>query len=422
MIGLTQKIEAQLKELRPSVVFELPSGRRLGPPDAPLTLSFTEWSTLARLAAGQLGAAAEQFVEDQLRLGGDMRHLMNAAAQWVRVDPTRKSSLLTRLSHFADLDLSHSPSRNAKNIQFHYDVSDQFFKLWLDPLRVYSCAYYRNPTMRLADAQKSKLDLICRKLMLQPNERFLDLGAGWGGLLLWATEHYGVDATGITLSKNQHTYVENLIRERGLQNRARIVLCDYRHLSDAQPFDKIASVGMFEHVGRNNMLGYFKQIHALLRPGGMVLNHGITAGGVHNLRVGAGLGQFIQKYIFPGGELLHASKVLEEMALAGLETVDCENLRPHYARTLWHWSDALESRLDEALVTLKADRNSSQAAKILRAYRLYLAGSAMCFEQGWLALHQMLATRPDSSISSNGMPGGQSQYPFDRSYIYNPNC
>ncbi len=421
MIGLTQKIEAQLKELRPSVVFELPSGRRLGPPDAPLTLSFTEWSTLARLAAGQLGAAAEKFVEDQLRLGGDMRHLMNAAAQWIRVDPTGKSPLLSRLSHFADLALSHSPSRNAKNIQFHYDVSDQFFKLWLDPLRVYSCAYYRNPTMRLADAQKSKLDLICRKLMLQPNERFLDLGAGWGGLLLWATEHYGVDATGITLSKNQHTYVENLIRERGLQNRARIVLCDYRHLSDAQPFDKIASVGMFEHVGRNNMLGYFKQIHALLRPGGMVLNHGITAGGVHNLRVGAGLGQFIQKYIFPGGELLHASKVLEEMALAGLETVDCENLRPHYARTLWHWSDALESRLDEALVTLKADRNSSQAAKILRAYRLYLAGSAMCFEQGWLALHQMLATRPDSSISSNGMPGARSQYPFDRSYIYNPN-
>jgi cyclopropane-fatty-acyl-phospholipid synthase len=184
--------------------------------------------------------------------------------------------------------------------------------------------------------------------MLQPGERFLDIGAGWGALLLWAAEHYGVDATGITLSKNQHAHVQRLIEEKGLQGRVRMELLDYRHLDERQPFNKISSVGMLEHVGQANLERYFNKVLRLLVPGGMALNHGITAGGADNRQLGAGMGDFIEKYIFPGGELVHVSRLLEHMARAGLEVVDAENLRPHYARTLWDWSDALEAQLGTA--------------------------------------------------------------------------
>jgi cyclopropane-fatty-acyl-phospholipid synthase len=312
----------------------------------------------------------------------------------------------------------HSPQKDAEQIQFHYDVSDDFYALWLDPRRVYSCAYYGEPGMSLAQAQEAKLDHICRKLMLRPGERFLDVGAGWGGLLMWAAEHYGVDATGITLSKNQHAHVQKLIEAKGLQGRVRMHLRDYRDLDEAQGFDKIASVGMFEHVGRANMHLYFGKIQRLLKPGGLVMNHGITAGGVNTSQLGAGMGDFIGKYIFPGGELLHVSQVLRETALANLEMLDTENLRPHYARTLWAWSDALEEQLPEAQRVLETTGSARDAGKVLRAYRLYLAGCAMCFEQGWLALHQMLAARPDGRLESGALRGAQSSYPFNRDYIY----
>ncbi len=164
-------------------------------------------------------------------------------------------------------------------------------------------------------------------------------------------------------------------------------LLDYRHLDESEPYDKIASVGMFEHVGRARLPEYFAKIRRLLKPGGLLLNHGITAGGTRNHQLGAGLGDFIDSYIFPGGELEHVSHVLEHTADAGLEAVDVESLRPHYAKTLWAWSDALEAQLGTAR-TLTTDT-------VLRAYRLYLAGSAMCFERAWLSLHQMLCARRD---------------------------
>jgi cyclopropane-fatty-acyl-phospholipid synthase len=187
-------------------------------------------------------------------------------------------------------------------------------------------------------------------------------------------------------------------------------LLDYRHLDGREPYDRIASIGMFEHVGRAQLGEYFAKIRRLLKPGGVLLNHGITAGGTHNHQLGSGLGDFIEKYIFPGGELEHVSRVLEKTSDAGLEAVDVESLRPHYAKTLWAWSDALEAQLGTAR-TLTTDT-------VLRAYRLYLAGSAMCFERAWLSLHQMLCVRRSGDPADGPMRGAQSDYPFNRGYMY----
>ncbi|MDB5941437.1 MAG: cyclopropane-fatty-acyl-phospholipid synthase (Cyclopropane fatty acid synthase)-like protein [Ramlibacter sp.] len=419
MDALVRKIESRLAGMPVAVAIELPAGERVGPPGAAVTLSFKDWSSLATMAAGQIGRIAEDFVESRVQLEGRMRDLMAVAARLVPGSPVQSnSSWFTQVVRRARSLAHHSPQKDAEQIQFHYDVSDDFYALWLDPRRVYSCAYYSTAEMSLAQAQEAKLDHICRKLMLEPGERFLDVGAGWGGLLMWAAEHYGVEATGITLSKNQHAHVNRLIEGKGLQGRVKMELRDYRELDEDRGFDKIASVGMFEHVGEANMGAYFSKVKRLLKPGGLIMNHGITAGGVGNSQVGAGMGDFIGKYIFPGGELLHVSHVLREMALAGLEMVDTENLRPHYARTLWAWSDGLEARLDEARQVLASTMDAQGADRVLRAYRLYLAGCAMGFEQGWTSLHQIVATRPDGDLQTGPLKGAQSVYPFKRDYMY----
>jgi cyclopropane-fatty-acyl-phospholipid synthase len=419
METLVHKIESQLARLPVPVAVRLPAGQRVGPASAAVTLSFKDWSSLATMAAGQIGRLAEDFVESRVQLEGRMRDMMAVAARLlpgtpVNSDPSWLAQMLRRAKSLA----AHSPQRDAEQVQFHYDVSDEFYALWLDPRRVYSCAYYQDTEMSLAQAQEAKLDHICRKLMLAPGEKFLDIGAGWGGLLMWAAENYGVTATGITLSRNQHAHVQRLIEKKRLQGRVRMELRDYRELDESEGFDKIASVGMFEHVGQVNMPAYFGKIFRLLKPGGLVMNHGITAGSIHPGQLGAGMGEFIEKYIFPGGELLHISHVLRDLAVAGLEMVDVENLRPHYGRTLCAWSDALEARLEEAQQVLATTGHADDAAKVLRAYRLYLAGSAMTFEQGWIGLHQILAARPDGQLQSGALRGAQSAYPFNREYMY----
>jgi len=412
MSPIESLIERKFATLQTETAVVLPGGRRLGAADAHVTLRLQELAPLAHLAAGQIGKVAGDYVEGRLQIDGSMRDVMAVAAQMMPGDPTEgaASAWWRNLLRTAKSVGHHSADADARQVQFHYDVSDEFYALWLDPRRVYSCAYYREANMPLAQAQEAKLDHVCRKLMLRQGERFLDIGAGWGGLLLWAAEHYGVQATGITLSKNQHAHVNRLIADKGLQGRVQMQLLDYRALPEDEPWDKIASIGMFEHVGRAMLPTYFEKIRRLLEPGGLLMNHGITAGGTGNAQLGAGMGDFIERYIFPGGELMHVSHALRVMADAGLEPLDVENLRPHYARTLWAWSDALESRLARA-AELAGDR-------VLRAYRLYLAGSAMSFERGWISLNQMLAGRPSGRVDDGPMRGAQSVFPFQRSYIY----
>ncbi|MBI3157077.1 MAG: class I SAM-dependent methyltransferase [Burkholderiales bacterium] len=399
----------------PPLAVVLPGGQAIGPADAAVRLVLHDAAPLAHLASGRIGSLAEDCVEGRIDIEGPMRAVIEVAGALVRQDPTEAPGLAAPLDWWREMLLRgrslrrHHGEADARQVQQHYDISDAFYALWLDPRRVYSCAYFRDPSLDLAAAQQAKLEHICRKLRLQPGERFLDIGAGWGALLLWAAEHYRVQALGITLSRNQHAHVTRLIDERGLRGQVAMELLDYRELPEDRPFDKIASVGMFEHVGRANLPRYFAKIHALLVPGGLLLNHGITAGGTRNFGLGAGIGEFIERYIFPGGELLHISHVLRVLADAGLEGLDTENLRPHYARTLWAWSDALEARIDEAR-TIAGERT-------VRAYRLYLAGSAMAFERGWMALHQTLASRPSGELAAGPMRGAQSHYPFNRDYM-----
>jgi cyclopropane-fatty-acyl-phospholipid synthase len=416
MNPLISAIEKKLQVLPVSLSLILPDGTQLGARDASVTLVAKQNSALAHLVAGQVGLIGQDYVEGLCDVRGAMRDVMTVAASILPGSPTEAARLgwLTGVISRAMSVWRHSIERDAKQIEFHYDLSDDFYGLWLDPRRVYSCAYFETPSMNLAQAQEAKLDLICRKLRLTAGERFLDVGAGWGGLLLWAAEHYGVDATGITLSRNQHAHVSKLIEEKGLGGRVRMQLLDYRKLDHDQPFDKIASVGMFEHVGRAQLKGYFERLRQLLRPGGLMLNHGITAGGVYNDQLGNGMGDFIEKYIFPGGELVHIGNVITELSAGGLEALDVENLRPHYARTLWAWSDALESRLEEAKKVLPGQ----QGERALRAYRMYLAGCAKGFENGWVALHQVLAHHaPTGRADELDEPDDQA-YPWRREYIY----
>jgi cyclopropane-fatty-acyl-phospholipid synthase len=411
---LTTRIKSQLSKLNSNYCIVLPDGNRIKSQNDShpvLHLTLKEWETLGHLAQGEIGRIASDWVEGKIHIDGCMRDLIDLAASIVPKDfhrlPDSALAVSTSMLQTWLSRLNHTRSQSKFDIQSHYDITDDFYSIWLDEEKVYSCAYFECDDATLKEAQKSKLDLICRKLDLSNGERFLDIGMGWGALLFWAAENYGVRAHGITLSMNQYEHVQRQIAKRGLENRVTVSLMDYRDLSEKDPFDKISSVGMFEHVGRANMNDYFDKIYRLLKPGGIIMNHGITAGHVSHRQLGLGIGEFIEKYIFPNGELIHLSEVSNHMTHAKLELVDAECLRPHYAKTLWAWSDQLEINLTQAHGALEKV-HGTRATNILRAYRMYLSGCALGFEQGWISIYQVLAVRSDANSS----------YPYRRDYMY----
>ena len=286
----------------------------------------------------------------------------------------------------------HSKTENRDAIAFHYDVSNEFYALWLDEAMVYSCAYFETPGTHLAAAQTAKLDHICRKLMLSPEDRFLDIGCGWGALLIHAAQHYGVRAQGVTLSQRQLDFARARIAQSGVQDQVTVELRDYRDLEGESVYDKIASVGMFEHVGLKNLPVYFSTVRRLLKPSGLFLNHGIThdhEGWDKTLST-----EFINRFVFPDGQLDTVSNIQRGMERAGFEIADVEALRPHYALTLRRWVAKLEQHHADAL------RYVNEST--FRIWCLYMAACALEFESGEIGVYQLLASK--RSIGAAALP------------------
>ena len=380
------------------VALVLPDGARVPLSSKPeVDVIARSLAGLRALAAPALGRLARAYVRGDVDFTGSARRVLAIAERMVGDIAHGQESARAKLLTFV-----HHRRSNRSNIAHHYDVSNAFYRMWLDARMVYSCAYFRNPDDTLDDAQAQKIDHICRKLRLAQGERFLDIGCGWGALILWAAENYGVQATGITLSRNQFEHVQREIVARGLSDRVRVELRDYTDLPDQEAFEKIASVGMFEHVGPRNYGRYFGKIRRLLVPGGFVLNHGITHNQLTGRALGSGIGEFVEEYVFPGGELAHVSRVTEGLAAQGLEMVDAEALREHYAKTLWHWVDRLEAHADAARAEVGEEK--------YRVWRIYMAGSAHAFDRGWLSLWQLLAGKPCAD--------GRLSHPLTREYMY----
>jgi cyclopropane-fatty-acyl-phospholipid synthase len=291
----------------------------------------------------------------------------------------------------------HSEWRDGEAVRHHYDLSNNFYQLVLGPSMVYSCAYFEQPGDPLERAQQRKLDLICRKLMLGSGQRLLDVGCGWGSLAMHAARHYGAEVLGITLSEPQAEFARERAAELGLERQVRFEVADYRELS-GQRFDKVASVGMFEHVGRAQLTDYFDRLRRLLTPGGLLLNHGIGRLSPHRPQTD----EFIARYIFPDGELLPLSDVIAAVQQARLEPRDVESLREHYPLTLRAWTANLRANRAEAVALVGVER--------VRTWELYMLASALGFEDAEITVYQVLAARGD----------GPHELPLDRLSLLQP--
>jgi len=383
------------------LVIELPSGRRvvMGP-DPKVTLRLNSLGAVRTMINPTLGNLGTAYVEGDIDLIGRVQDIIDVG---VRMSSSAggdefekpEAGLLTRV-------LAHTKARDKEKIEYHYDVSNAFYRLFLDPEMVYSCAYFARDDMTLAEAQLAKLDHILDKAQVKAGDRVLDVGCGWGALIIRAAQR-GAQVVGVTLSQNQHAYAQERIAALGLADRCEARIQDYRDIpEDDGGFDKILSVGMFEHVGMKNLPVYFAKLHRLLKDGGAMLMHGICATDPERRQVGRGAGEFIDKYVFPDGELPHMSDVVRTMAAERFEIVDVESLRRHYAKTLMYWANALDEHPEEAI--------ASAGEKRFRIWRVYLAGCSYGFRENWMNIYQLLACKL-------GGPG-MNPFPMTREWIY----
>lgn len=376
--------------------------RVAGPSDAACTAVFHDPSVVRDFILHRdLVRAAEAYLTGRVDFDGTVEILFDAVDFLQERENSLKAAEKAALLWHAWRLPSQSPGEalqsvraskaaavnSRESIGHHYDVGNEFYRLFLDPELVYSCGYFRDREQSLARAQRDKMDVICRKLRLREDDRLLDIGCGWGSLVLWAARHYGVKAHGITLSEQQHRLAQERIRELGLEDRVRVELRDYRELDDREAYDKVVSVGMFEHIGPDAYPEYFGIIRRVLRPGGVLLNHGIVNDtGWRDTPVT----RFLKRYVFPDGSLTRISEVITAMENAGFEILDAESLRRHYALTLRHWVGNLE-RNHERVVDLVGEAT-------YRVWRLYMSGSAHYFEQGGTNIFQVLAGRARAKL------------------------
>lgn len=356
-------------------------------------------------------ALGEAFLRGDFTVAGDLEAAFTLKEALDRTPPTPRTlstvaRLLRQLPEPGDGEdnagraglrgIRHSRARDQEAIRSHYDVSNEFYALWLDQRMVYSCAYFPTGTESLDAAQEAKLDLICRKLRLTPGERLLDIGCGWGGLAIYAAKRYGVRVVGITLSERQATLARERVARAGLADRVEIRIQDYRDVRDAQPFEKIVSVGMVEHVGYDRLPQYFRAAYRLLAPGGLFLNHGIAALGAspHPAkramnRIIGDRTSFMQRYVFPDGDLVPLGGTLGIAEEIGWEVRDVEGLREHYARTLRWWVQRLEAAEDAATALV--------GPETYRIWRLYMSGSAYNFAHAGVSVFQSLLAKSDTA-------------------------
>ncbi len=366
------------------------SSSQIDPPGCILVIKSTAaWRTLLENPTQR--TLGEAFIDGDLDVEGDLFSIFPAIQHLLQQPGSFRYRILrtlwqssTSLARCLRYGRQHSMARDRASISYHYDLPADFYRTWLGPTLAYSCAYFREPTECLECAQTNKLELICRKLGLRPNERFLDIGCGWGSLLLHAASRYGSKAYGITLSQEQAAVAAQRIAHAQLEDKCTVELRDYRTISDLPArFDKIASVGMFEHVGLKNLREYFNIALRMLSPGGLLLNHGIARSAAWALTPSKD--SFMDEYVFPGGELATLGEVLEIAESVGFEVRDVENLRSHYEQTLRLWVDNLRKNARMVLDTV--------SERTYRVWLLYMAGSAYAFQQGNIELYQVLLAR-----------------------------
>ncbi|HEY7105650.1 MAG TPA: cyclopropane-fatty-acyl-phospholipid synthase family protein [Acidimicrobiia bacterium] len=389
------------------VVVRAYDGSSAGPADAGATLVIRSPDAFRRIvqSPGQLGVG-RAYVAGDLDVEGDIFEAleMRNAFQRVRLDRSEWLHAAKLIGASALRPIApppeearlrggrHSRERDAAAIAHHYDVSNDFYRIVLGPSLTYSCAVWASPDITLEEAQAAKYELICRKLDLQPGMRMLDVGCGWGGMVMHAAEHHGVDAVGVTVSRRQAELAEKRVAEAGLSSRVQIRLQDYRDIDDG-PFDAVSSIGMFEHVGLSQLETYFRGLYALLPPQGRLLNHGISRpAGKYRARFQQR--SFINRYVFPDGELHEVGSVISAMQRCGFEVRHDESLREHYALTLRAWVRNLEAGWDDAVAAAGEAR--------ARIWRLYMAACAVAFEDGNTQVHQVLGVKANGGRS--GMP------------------